>query len=285
MKTNADQLVSLAVMGQIAAPSFEPLPAMPYALSADGESYLLPAYGGLVYNVSIGDSAYGWLGDSIHPSVSVQVKDESGNRGLNILACIGNTAVAMSSGAQGVVTGKSGLDQVIIHFGQEDRRKMGIGDKIVIRAKGVGLELTDYPGVTLKNCSPELIDGMELMTLPNGKLGVPVVAVVPPYLVGAGAGLNSEGGSLHIQSADRMTLKEVGLNQLRLGDVVALADYDSMWGYGYRRGSVSIGVIGQGDSPRAGYGPGVTVIITSTNGDIEPVIAFSVNLRDMLALR
>lgn len=282
IQTNAEQLVSMSVMGQIAAPSFEPLPAMPYSLSAEGESYLLPAHGGLVYNVSIGDSAYGWLADCIHPSVSIAVKDEGGNRGMNLLACIGNTAVSMAGGAQGIVTGKSGTDQLIIHFAPEDRRKMGIGDKIVVRTKGVGLELTNHPDVQLKNCSPELLQGLNVTTQPNGKLGVPVVALVPAYLIGAGAGLNSEGGSLHIQSADRESLREAGLDQLRLGDVVALLDIDGTWGHGYRRGSVSIGVIGQGDSPRAGFGPGLTLIMTSASGGIEPVVTPDVNLRTII---
>ena len=31
------------------------------ALDAEGRPFLLPTYGGIVYNVSVGDSAYGWL--------------------------------------------------------------------------------------------------------------------------------------------------------------------------------------------------------------------------------
>ena len=44
-------------------------------------------------------------------------------------------------------------------------------------------------------------------------------------------------------------MKEAGLDQLRLGDVVALSDYDSSWNHGYLRNAVGIGVIAQGDSP------------------------------------
>src|SRR5688572_6553010 len=124
VRTNADRLVSVSVMGLIASPAFPGLPTVPYSLSAEGEAFLLPSYGGIVYNVSVGDSAYGWLADCIHPGVSINVKDDLGNRGLNILACVGNTAVVMSGGAQGVrgvVTGKSGRfsEHVIIHFDTE----------------------------------------------------------------------------------------------------------------------------------------------------------------------
>ena len=283
LTNNFDKLVAVSVMGQIASPGFPGLPAEPYRLDADGKPFLLPTYGGIVYNVSVGDSAFGWLADCIHPGVSISLKDENGNRGLNLFACVGNSAIVMSGdarGARGIVTGKSGRfsEHVILHFSKADREKMAIGDKIVIKSKGTGMALADHPSVKFKSCSPELLDGLEVQTQPNGKLGVPVVAVVPPHLLGAGAGLTSEGGSLHIQTQDREAIKALGLDQLRLGDVVALADYDSSWNHGYLRGGIGIGVIGQGDSPRAGYGPGVTLIMTSATAGIEPVVTPGVNL-------
>lgn len=290
LRSNADKLVCVSVMGQIASPGFPGLPAMPYQLSADGEPFLLPTFGGIVYNVSVGDSVYGWLADCIHPGVSITLKDDLGNRGLNILACVGNTAVVMSggaTGAKGVVTGKSGRfsEHVIIHFDQATREKMAIGDKIVIRAIGVGLELKDHPGVQIKSCSPELLDKLEVSTTSEGKLAVPVTAVVPAHLLGAGAGLTSEGGSIHIQTADKAALREAGLDSLRLGDVVAFADYDSRYGHGYLRGAVGIGVVGQGDSPRTGYGPGVTLLMTSHTGGIAPQVTPGVNLKDVFDLK
>lgn len=290
LRSNADKVICVSVMGQIASPGFPGLPAEPYRLDSEGRPFLLPTYGGIVYNVSVGDSAYGWLADTVHPGVSISLKDDTGNRGLNILACVGNTAVAMTGeakGARGVVTGKSGRfsEHVIIHFEKAVREKMAIGDKIVVRAMGVGLELADHPGVMLKSCSPELLNGLEAATGPDGKLNVPVVGHVPAHLLGAGAGLTSEGGSLHIQTADKAALKDAGLDTLRLGDVVALSDYDSSWNHGYLRGAVGIGVIGQGDSPRAGYGPGVTLLMTSMTGAINPVISGSVNIKDIFALK
>lgn len=289
VRVNASQLVSVSVMGQIASPSFPGLPAVPYALSADGTPYILPTYGGIVYNVSVGDSVYGWLGDCIHPGVSISLKDENGNRGLNILACVGNTAIVMgggASGARGVVAGKSGRfsEHVIIHFDKAVREKMAIGDKIVVKSLGVGMELADHPNVKVKSCSPELLNALEVSTLNDGRLAVPVVGVVPPHLLGAGAGLVSEGGSLHIQTADKKALAEAGLDKLKFGDVVALADYDSRFGHGYLRGAVGIGVVAQGDSPRTGYGPGITLIMTTPNGGIAPQVTDGVNLKDLLNL-
>ena len=86
-----------------------------------------------------------------------------------------------------------------------------------MRAKGVGLELPDHPDIKVKSCSPELLENLEVTTNSDGKLSVPVVGMVPPHLLGAGAGLTSEGGSLHIQTKDRAALKDAGLDEVRSG--------------------------------------------------------------------
>jgi hypothetical protein len=110
------------------------------------------------------------------------------------------------------------------------------------------------------------------------------VAKVPAHLVGAGAGLTSEGGSIHIQTTDRAEIAAQGLDKLRLGDIVALEDYDSRYQHGYLRGATGIAVIGQTDGPRAGYGPGMTLLMTDAAGAIEPVVRSSVNLAELLDL-
>jgi hypothetical protein len=286
--TNVDKLVQVSVMGHIASPSFPGLPAEPYRLDVDGIPFLLPTYGSIVYNVSVGDSAYGWLADCIHPGVSISLPQEASNHGLNFLACVGNRAVVMSGAAKGetgVVTGKSGRfsEHVIIHFPKAAREKMAIGDKVLVRSKGVGLELSDFPTVKLKSCAPELLEALS-PTAADGKLDIPVVATVPPHLLGAGAGLTSEGGSIHIQTKDREALSQAGLDQLKLGDIVALQNYDSRFNHGHMRGAVGIGVIGQGDSPRPGYGPGITLLMTSHDGAIRPRQQDGVNLVSLLNL-
>ena len=301
---NEDKLVAVSVMGQIAHPSFPGLPAEPYRLAADGTAFLLPTYGGIVYNVSVGDSAFGWMADCVHPGVSISLAVENTNRGLNVFACVGNTAVVMTGegkGTRGVVTGKSGRfsEQVIVHFPVKSRSKFAIQDKIVIRSCGVGMALDGHPEIYLKSLSPALLKALDVQEidleedessdpgltteLPKG-IEVPVVATIPAHLVGAGAGLTSEGGSIHLQTTDREEVARAGLDQLRLGDIVALMNYDSRYQHGYLRKAVGIAVVGQTDGPRAGYGPGLTLLMTATENRIVPTVHPGVNLVELLNL-
>lgn len=288
IQTNAADIVTVSVMGQVANPSLSGLPAEPYRLDADGKAFLWPTFGGIVYNVTVGDSAFGWAGDCIHPSVSIAHPDANKNRGLNVFACVGNEAMitrGAAKGARGVVTGKSGRfsDQVIIHFDVETRRKIAVDDQILIKSEGVGLTLPACPDVAFKSLSPALFDALP-KHMDGDVLKIGVVATVPPHFVGAGAGLTSEGGSLHIQSTDRAALAEHGLDQLRLGDLVAIQDTDSRYNHGYLRGAMSIGIVGQTDGPRAGYGPGMTVVMTAPAGQLGSYDAPGTNIADILGL-
>ena len=287
--TNAADIVAVSCLGMVANPSLSGLPAEPYRLDADGRAFLWPTFGGIVYNVSVGDSAFGWSGDCIHPSVSIGHPDQNKNRGLNIFACVGNAAQVVSGaakGAQGVVTGKSGRfsDQVIVHFDTETRRRIAVDDRIVVKAEGVGLRVPEAPGVAFKSLAPSLFDALPTR-MEGGVLKFGVVATVPPHMVGAGAGLTSEGGSLHIQSTDRAELAAHGLDALRLGDLVAVADTDSRYNHGYLRGAMSIGIVGQTDGPRAGYGPGLTIVATAIDGQLGAFSAPGTNIADILGLR
>jgi hypothetical protein len=89
---------------------------------------------------------------------------------------------------------------------------------------------------------------------------------------------------LHIQSTDRTALAEYGLDALRLGDVVAIQDTDSRYNHGYLRGAMSIGIVGQTDGPRAGYGPGMTVVMTAPAGQLGSFSAPGTNIADILGL-
>lgn len=288
LATNEDRLVRFSVMGTVVNPTLPGHPAEPYRLASDGTAFLLPSYGGIVYNVSVGDSAFGWAGDCIHPGLSVTYPKDDGNRGLNIYACVGNRAIVATVDGQrleGFVTGKSGRfsEHVIVHVPKEKRRGVTIGDRVVIRAEGVGMRLTDYPMVRLKSLSPNLFAAMDVREH-EGRLQVPVVAIAPAHLLGAGAGLTSEGGSLHLQSTDRAALEQHGLASLRLGDLVGVTDYDSSYQHGYFRGATGIAVVGQTDGPRAGFGPGMTLLMTDRDGALEPVVAPAANLKDLLGL-
>ena len=68
------------------------------------------------------------------------------------------------------------------------------------------------------------------------------------------------------------------------GDFVAILDYDHSYGYAYRQGAVTIGIILHGDGT-AGHGPGVTTLLTSGEGNIVPVIDPNANLATRLGLR
>lgn len=285
---NERDLVSVSVGGAIVYPQLPGLPAEPYRLSADGKPFLLPAWGGIVYNVSVGDSAYGWAADCIHPGVSIKGGDDVKNRGLQIFACLGNTAIVMTGQAQGekgVVTGKSGRfsEQLIVHFPKAVRHKMAIGDQILVRSVGTGIEFEGHSDVSAKGLGPELLKVLPQRST-NGVLEIGVVARVPAHLVGAGAGLTSEGGSLHIQTTDRAAVAEAGLDKLRLGDVVAVENTDSRYNHGYLRGALSIGVVGQTDGPRAGYGPGLSIIMTAPKGKLGAFDAPGTNLKSLLSL-
>lgn len=286
--TNVDRVIKMSVMGQVISPSYPGIPAVPHQIDRDGKPRLLPTYGGIVYNVRLGDSVYGWAGDLIEPGVAIKASDAAANQALNVFACVGNEAVVMSGdarGAAGTVTGKSGrfAEHVIIHFEHEVLEQLAFGDRIVVRAHGIGLEVDGFSGVHLKSLSPAVFDALRIEE-DGGKLSVPVSAFVPPELLGAGSGLTSESGAICIQTADQAAVERAGLDSLRLGDLVALQDYDSAWGHGYRKGSVGIGVVSSTDSIRAGYGPGITLLMTSPAGEIAPMLVEGTNLASLLQL-
>jgi hypothetical protein len=288
LATNAADLVAISVAGAVAHPTFPGLPAEPYRLASDGTPFLLPTYGGIVYNVSVGDRAFGWAADCIHPGVSIHQADDMKNRGLNVFACLGNRARVMTGGAAGstgVVTGKSGRfsEQVIVHLPREARSRMAVGDQVLIRAEGVGMTLVHHPAVALKGISPGLLAALPARE-EEGHVAFGVTHRIPAHLVGAGLGLTSEGGSLHMQSTDRELLSELGLDRLRLGDLVALEDTDSRYNHGYLRGARAIGVVASTDGPRAGYGPGIAILMTAPAGELGSFEWPEANLVQLLGL-
>lgn len=287
--TNEDRLIAISVAGEIVAPRMPALPAMPHVIGRDGRPQIVPALGSIVYNVRVGDAAMGWTAESVHPGVSIRHRDDGAHVALHTLACVGNTAIVVggaADGAVGTVTGKSGRwsEHVIIYFDDAVLERLAIGDRILVRAHGVGLRFVDAPGVTTKNLSPRLAAawGLEVR---DGMLYAPVVGIAPPELMGAGSGLSSDGGVLAIQTSDRDLLAAAGLAGLRLGDLVAFQDCDATINSGYHAGAVTVGVVSQGDSYRAGYGPGVTILATARDGSIHPVVRPDTNLAALLDLR
>src|SRR6478609_2355012 len=146
MFDNREQLVGVSVQGNIVSPEYPPLPASPYVIGADGRPQLLPSQGGIVYNVHVGDSAFGWLADLVQPGVSIRAQAEPANQALNVVS-------GQATGARGTVIGKSGrfAEHVIVHFAPETLEQLAIEDKVLVRAYGRSLALSDYTDVQLKS--------------------------------------------------------------------------------------------------------------------------------------
>jgi hypothetical protein len=70
------------------------------------------------------------------------------------------------------------------------------------------------------------------------------------------------------------------LEDLRLGDVVAITDADATFGRIYKTGGVVIGIIVHSDCVLAGHGPGAMVAMASKDGLIVPKIDAEANLRN-----
>ena len=287
MNYNGDQLVVVSVHGEISSPKIRDTP---YRLGFDGVARVGASTGGITYNVRVGDPAFGWAADHVEPTVSSKNKDDMENGAYNFLSCIGNEARIISGdgkGATGTVVGKhGGVEHVMIDFAPEILDQLAIGDKILVKAVGQGMELLDFPNVRISNMSPRLLEAMQLNTSAEGKLRVPVSAMVPAVLMGSGLGSpTSERGDYDITTQDREFIREEGLDKLRLGDLVAIQDMSGDYGRSYQRGAVIIGAIIHGDSNIAGHGPGVTGLMSSNHGDIEPFIDEKANLAGLLKLR
>lgn len=277
LNTNKKMLVKLSVQGKI----HHPLGAN-YRISSKGVPRILPAQGGISYNVKVGDSVFGWEGDHVEPGVSIKNDNREENDALMTLSCIGNEAKVISGdakGAIGYVTGMhGGIDHVLICFKQKDLENMAIDDKIIIKAYGQGLKLEGYKDVHLMNIDPDLFDKIGIEEK-DGKLQVPIVAEVPAYLMGSGLGAESAyNGDYDIMTSDMEEIKRLGLEKLKFGDLVLLEDCDNSYGRGYLRGAVSIGVIIHSNCIKAGHGPGVTTIMVSQSPIIEGVIDECANI-------
>lgn len=281
LKTNRDKVVKWSVMGKIHHPV-----GGGYRITHDGIPMVLPATGGISYNVRIGDSAFGWAGDHVEPGVSIRNEDKNENAALMTFACVGNEAKIVSgaaAGETGYVTGMhGGIDHVLICFEQSTLEKLTIDDKIMIKAYGQGMKLVNYPEIQLMSIDPDMFEKMNIAEN-EGRLQVPVVAVVPPYLMGSGIGSPSAyTGDYDIMTGDEKEIKRLGLDKLKFGDLVLLQDCDNSYGRGYLKGAVSVGVIVHSDCVKAWHGPGVTTIMVSKGSNIEAVIDENANIGNFI---
>jgi hypothetical protein len=284
--TNRRQLVRLSVVGEVTPPRYRP--DSPYRISIHGEPRVLPGTGGVTYNVRVGHRVRDIVGDHVEPAVSMKNPDEAANGGLNVLACVGNVATVLSgaaSGDVGVVTGKhGGAEHVMVDFPPETLEKMIPGDRILVKSIGTGLALPAFPDVKCMSVDPDFFERWVTETR-GDKLAVPVTHVVPAAVMGSGLGRdNAYRGDYDITMFDDATVEEFGLEDLRLGDLVAIVDADASYGRYYHRGSITVGIICHGDSIIAGHGPGVTCLLASRSGALDPVIDPRANIADILGL-
>ncbi|MCK4434441.1 DUF4438 domain-containing protein [Candidatus Bathyarchaeota archaeon] len=292
LRTNVDKLVKISVVGEVASPVYG---RGIYKISAQGNPVVLPGVGGITYNVRVGDLACGWEADHVEPGVSVENKENDSrfgrgaNTAFNVLSCVGNEAVVVTEdakGAKGVVTGKhGGIEHVLVDFQPETLEKLKLGDKILVKAFGVGLKLLDFPDIKAMNMDPRFLEALD--PKPNGeKLEVSVTHVIPAAIMGSGLGANQTySGDYDIQLFDENIRKEYRLDNLRLGDLVAIKDADHSYGRIYKQGAMSIGIVVHTNCVSSGHGPGVTTLFTSSTGKITPNINEKANIASILKLR
>jgi hypothetical protein len=292
LRTNVEKLVKISVVGEVASPVFG---RGVYNISAQGTPLVLPGVGGITYNVRVGDSACGWEADHVEPGVSIENKEndprfgQGANIALNVLSCVGNEAVVVTGdakGAKGVVTGKhGGIEHVLVDFQSETLEKLMLGDKVLVKAFGVGLKLLDYSEIKVMNMDARFLEALKPKAK-GDRLEIPVTHIVPAAIMGSGLGANQTySGDYDIQLFDEDARKEYRLDGLRLGDLVAILDADHSYGRIYKQGAVSVGIVVHTNCVTSGHGPGVTTLFTSSTGKIVPKIDAKANIASILKLR
>ena len=288
LKTNITNLVMMAVQGKVVNPGAMRIPGV----DAEGTPFLLPGTGGIVYNVKVGDPAFGWQADHIEPCASTILDEkkryERPNAGYVFYSCVGNEAKIVSGdvkGKKGVVTGHhGGAEHVMIDFPDSVLEKLSFEDKILVRGYGQGLKLLDYPDIAVYNLDPGLLRKMQIGEK-EGKIQVPVTSKIPAELMGSGTGsLMMGGGDYDIMTTDRQFIKKHKIDKLRLGDFVALMDHDNIYGRSFRRGAITIGIVIHGDCRYAGHGPGISTLLSAATPIIEPVIDPDANIAQIMKI-
>lgn len=286
-KTNEDRVVEFLIQCQPGPPRARSR----WGVDHHGAPFLLPSIGGITLNIGAGDPAFGWAGDHVEPGVSCTANTEKPfehpNVSLQLYACAGNEAKVISGEAKGstgyVIGHHGGSEHVMVEFPRSVKEKLAYEDKIIIRARGQGLKLVDYPEIILFNLDPGLLEKMRIEEAGNGVLRVPVTTKVPAACMGSGVGAaHVAAGDYDIMTSDPDTVKEYRLDKIRFGDFVALMDHDNRYGRAYRKGAVTIGIVVHSDCLRAGHGPGVTTLLTCAKPLIEPVIDANANIAKLI---
>jgi hypothetical protein len=236
-----------------------------YRVDPDGRPFALPGMGAVTLGVHCGDPATGYASDHLEPGASVRHREPGANMALQYLTCVGNqvrVAAGPAAGSVGHVIGQHAY--VLVDFPEAVLEQLAPGDPVTVTAVGQGLTLTAHPDIVIKNCDPALLAAMPGGTAADGRLEVHVAARVPPEAIGAGAGMASEFANTDLMGAYQGLGEDLslGLEGLRIGDVVCLADCDHRYGRGYRPGYLTIGVISTGQCMLFGHGPGPSSLLS-----------------------
>jgi len=289
LKTNEDKLVEVSMQCKPGPPRIRP----GWKVDHDGNPFILPGIGGITLNIQVGDSAFGLAGDHIEPGVSCSANAgkpfEFPNNSLQLLSCVGNEAIIISGdvkGEKGTVIGHhGGSEHVIVDFPKEVLKQLTYDDNIMIRTKGQGLKLTDYPDIKLFNLDPDLLKKMKVNKMKGNRLQVPVTTIVPAQCMGSGLGsAHVAAGDYDVMTSDPETVKEYKLDRLKFGDFVALLDHDNSYGRAFVKGAVSIGIVVHSDCLLAGHGPGIATLMTCSIPLIEPVVDATANIANLLKI-
>jgi hypothetical protein len=279
---NRAELLRTALVGDVTSPV---LGATPYDVTADGIPFVPVGAGGVCYTVKVGMSATGWAADQVEPGVSIANPADPANEALLIYACVGNRVTVRSgaaAGATGVVTGKHeafhAYKHVLVHVDDDARELIVPGDRFVVTAEGRGMTVDGLPEVTCHSLSPDLWSGWGPEQRANA-LGLRVTHVLPPEVVGMGSGRVSGATSVALQAGVTDEL-----DNLRIGDIVAIRDWDASYVTGYHEDRVIVGVVTTGDSPVLGNGPATTILLSGPAAAFDFAVDDGANIASLLSL-
>jgi hypothetical protein len=279
---NTGELLRTALVGDVTSPV---MGINPYDVTADGAPFVSIGAGGVCYTVTVGADAHGWAADQVEPGASIANPDAAANEALMLYACVGNRVTVRSgdaSGAVGVVTGKHeafhAYKHVLVHLPANALDALVPGDRLVVHATGRGMTVDELPEITCHSLGPELWNAWA-PERSGSRLGIRVTRVLAPEVVGMGSGRVSGATSIALQSeADEV------LDGLRIGDLVAVRDWDATYYTGYHEDRVTIGVVSTGDSPVLGNGPATTILLSGPSTAFDLVVDTDANLAGLLEL-
>lgn len=284
LRTNKERLVKISVMGSVDHPA-----RAPYRINREGVPKQVPGMCGIAYNVTVGDNAFGLIGDHVEPDVSVKNEDIDENDAFQILACSGNEATIITGDAKGekgyVIGCHGGIDHTIIHFSYETKRKMAVGDKIQVKSYGQGLELLDYEDIAVMSLDPRLLEKMNIKEVDAG-IEVPVVCEIPGCLMGSGVGSRSSyNGDCDVMSGDMDMIREYGIDKLKFGDFVLIRDQVNTYGRDYLRGATTVGIVVHSDCIIKGHGAGIGTLLTCRESKLIPKFDPNANIGNYMNLK